>query len=138
MTARFRVVFSVLVALSILTVFLAGLLANRMFSFQLLRERFGEVDVSDGVQSDEADLIVSEYLYLLLGPAGACGGTADPALADGTWKVEILFGFGGERTGRWISVDSIHGGVTSPGGPSYADFGSFRRARLLSVVVHGR
>jgi hypothetical protein len=51
--------------------------------------------------------------------------------------VEILFGFGGDHTGRWIRVDPIRGGVTSPGQRSYRSFASLRLAAQLSVILHG-
>src|SRR4051812_38272028 len=108
---------AVLAGLSIITLFLAGPLIRRVWSFQQLRERSSDVEVSDGIQENEAELIAGEYSRLLLGSAGACSGTTAPALADGAWKAEILFGFGGERTGHWITVDPIRGGVSSPGGP---------------------
>jgi hypothetical protein len=138
MSRGFWAAIFVLATLSILALFAAGPLVNRVRAFRAVQERFDRVDLSDGIQTDEADLIVSEYSSLVLGPAGTCSGTTQPVLADGAWRAEILFGFGGERTGHWIAVDPVRGGVASAGESSYADFGSFRRARLTRAVIYGR
>jgi hypothetical protein len=112
---------------------------DRILAFQLQREGLREVDATDGIQSSEADLIVERYSRLFsLGSMSACSGTTTPALVDGVWKAEELFGFGGERTGRWISVDPMSGGLTSARGPTFKTFGSFRRAILLSAILNGR
>jgi hypothetical protein len=128
----------VFAAISLIVLFNAEPVLDRVSEFQRLRDRLGSVDVSDGIQVDEADLIASEYSDLVLGPIAACSGTTAPTLADGVWKAEILFGFGGEPTGTWITVDPVRGGVGSPGKRSYRHFDSFRRARLLTAVIRGR
>lgn len=111
---------------------------DRILAFQLQREGLREVDATDGIQSSEADLIVERYSRLFsLGRMSACSGTTTPVLEDGVWKAEELFGFGGERTGGWISVDPISGGVTSARGPTFKTFGSFRRAILFRAILNG-
>ena len=136
---RIWIALALLVPIGILTARVVDPVVKRIISFQLLRERISEVDVSDGIQRDEANLIATEYSSMLLGELDACSGTTSPTLAnDESWKAEILFGYGGEPTGRWIRIDRIRGGVSSPAEPTYDTFDSFRRARLLSVILHGR
>lgn len=137
MTTSFRVALCVLGAVSLATAHHNRTVADRIVALDGLRDRLSEVDVSDGIQADEADVIASEYSHLLLGPAAACSGTTSPTLVDGAWKAELLFGYGGEHTGRWINIDPIGGGATSPGGRHYPTFASFRRAALVSAVLHG-
>lgn len=138
MRAKVNVAVGILAALAIVTACFAGPLTDRVIAVQRLRTSFSEVDVSDGIQKDEADLIASEYTRLLLGPAGACSGTNDPTFSDGKWRAEILFGFGGEPSGQSISVDRNRGGVSAPGHPTYESFDAFRSARLFDAMVRGR
>jgi hypothetical protein len=80
--------------------------------------------VSDGIQQEEADLIAGRYGDLLLGEWSACSGTTTPALINGEWRAEVLFGVGGEPIGIWITVDPISGGVRSPRVRTYETFAS--------------
>jgi len=136
-TARFRLVLCALGAVVIAAALSAGAVTKRIIAFQLLRTTLNDVDVSDGIQREEADLIAGQYSLFLLGPLGACSGTSTPVLVDGAWKAEILFGFGGEPTGHWISVDPIRGGASTPGEHRYRSFSSFRRAALAGALLRG-
>ena len=111
---------------------------GRVFACQRWRDELGAIDFSDGIQKAEADVIASRYEGALLGSWSACSGTTTPTLVDGVWRAQILFGFGGEPTGHWISVNPISGGVSAPGGPRYATYASFRRAALVHAVLYGR
>jgi hypothetical protein len=138
MTTGFRIAVCVLGVVALATAYHIRTVAERIVAFDGLRERLGGVEGSDGIQADEADVIASEYSQLLLGQAAACSGTTSPTFVDGQWKAEILFGYGGERTGRWISIDPVRGGVASPGGPRYPSFAWFRLATLVGVFLQGR
>jgi hypothetical protein len=127
------------VLLAILVMTACYVVPDRILAFQLQREGLREVDATNGIQSAEADWIVETYSRRFsVGRMSSCSGTTTPVLVDGIWKAEELFGFGGERTGRWISVDPISGGVTSARGPTFKTFGSFRRAILLRAILSGR
>jgi hypothetical protein len=110
---------------------------DRMLAFQHSRNELREVDLSDGIQQQEADLIAAGYEELL-DRWSACSGTTTPALINGEWRAEVLVGFGGERTGEWIVVDPISGDVSWLGGRTHQTFASFRRAVLLRAILDGR
>jgi len=136
--ATYRVAAYLLGATVVFIGYRADGVTDRIVAFQRHTEAFGAVNVTDGVQAAEADLIADAYSRLLLGAMSACSGTTTPILVGGVWKAETLFGFGGEHTGRWISVDPVSGGVTSPGERGYRSLGSLRRAILLNAILDGR
>jgi hypothetical protein len=111
---------------------------DRIVAYQEWRDDLGAIDVSDGIQQGEADLIARRYEHSMVGTWSSCSGTATPILVDRTWRAQMLFGYGGEPTGQWITVDAISGGVTSPRGGTYATLASFRRAALVRAILSGR
>jgi len=137
MAIRFRVLACGLVATLLLIGSQTPEVVRRLLAFQSHWNALRQVDATDGIQSAEADLIAAEYSGRLLGRWSACSGTTSPSLVGGAWKAEILFGFGGEPTGRWISVDPTSGGASSPGESGYQSFESLRRAVLLNALLDG-
>ncbi|MDB4983048.1 MAG: hypothetical protein JWM82_3800 [Myxococcales bacterium] len=111
---------------------------QRVTAFQARAASLRQVDVSNGIQVEEAGLIADTYFYRVVARDVSCGGVSTPTLVGGVWRTELLFGFAGEPTGLWILVDPISGGVSTAGAHGFKTFASLRRVVLLNALLDGR
>jgi hypothetical protein len=93
------------------------------------RARLGPIEMRDGVDQQEAQVISEVYFSTYI---GACGGALEPKWMDGEWTSQVALGILGEHLDGEICVDARTGGVSWRGGPRFANFASFR-----SAVVDG-
>jgi hypothetical protein len=92
------------------------------------------VDVSNGIDANEAKAIAGVYLIQYL---TGCGAPDQARLEDHTWVVSLRLGVAGRKSERTIEVDARTGGVRGDGGPRYRDFASFHYTVLAEVARRG-
>lgn len=79
-----------------------------------LKTQLVKMNVYDGINIKEADIIARAYFHKYVG----CGGYLSVSDGGTFWEVNGLFGLGARRI-KGFQIDKMSGKITSPIGPSY-------------------